>query len=69
MCHEHYFSSDLNFLIVVWAESLNNIEKLRKLRCPPEFFHKKSHTKNYFSFDPQLVIQHGYKFAINMKNS
>jgi len=29
--HEHYLSSDSHFLIAVWAESLNNIEKLRKL--------------------------------------
>ena len=69
MCHGYYLSSDLHFLIVVWAESLNNIEKLRKLCCPPEFFHKRSHTKHYFSFDPHLVIQHGYKVEIIMKNS
>ena len=31
VCHEHYLSFDLRFLIVAWAESVNNIEKLRKL--------------------------------------
>ena len=64
VCHEHYLWSDLHFLIVVLAESLNNIEKLRKLCFSPEFFHKKSHTKHYFPFDPHLVIEHGHKVEI-----
>jgi len=29
--HEHYLTFDLHLLIVVWAESSNNFEKLRKL--------------------------------------
>ena len=67
MCHEHYLSSDLHFLIVVWAESLNNIEKLRKLFFA-RMFSQKSHTKHYFQFDPHLVIEHGHKVEIIMKN-
>ena len=41
--HERYLSTDLHFLIaiVVWGESLNNFENLKKLWCTPEFFHKK----------------------------
>jgi len=43
--HERYRSIDLHFLvaIVVWGESLNNFESFKKLWCPSEFCHKKSH--------------------------
>ena len=51
MSHERYLSTDLHFLIaiVVWEESLNNFENFKKVRCPPEFCHKKkSHEKLFF---------------------
>jgi len=32
-------------------------------------FSQKSHTKHYFPFDPHLVIEHGHKVKIIMKNS
>ena len=45
----NYFSCDPHFVILAWLQSLNIFEKLMKVWCLPEFFHKNmSHEQSLF---------------------
>jgi len=68
-CLNNYFSCDPHFVILAWVQSWNIFEKLMKLQCPLEFFHKTCLTNNYFSRDPCFVIRAWDKIEIFLKNS
>ena len=55
-CPNNYFSCDPHFVILAWVQIWNIFEKLMKLSCPLEFFHKRCLTNNYFSRDPCFEI-------------